>query len=163
MSFGEGAAPDLSTLRGKTFPTIRQFTVVLENRVGQLLMEVLRRFEGSQVRIVALSINDATECSVVRMILSYPDIGREILERAGLAIIETELVGVALDDEPNPILSVCSALMQAEINIIQITSLLGAPGRRKCIALMVDNLHGALETLRQKEIDVISEEDLAEE
>ena len=63
-----------------------------------LVMEVLRRFEGSRVRIVALSINDATECSIVRMIVSYPDIGREILERAGLSIMETELVGVVLDD-----------------------------------------------------------------
>ena len=80
-------------------PTIRQFTVFLENRVGQLL-EVVRRFEGSKVRIVALSINDATECAFVRFLLSHPEQGREILERAGLAMIESDLIGVELPGWP---------------------------------------------------------------
>ncbi len=53
MSLGEGgsSAIDFSTMRGRNYPTIRQFTVFLENRVGQLL-EVVRRFENSRVRIV---------------------------------------------------------------------------------------------------------------
>ena len=54
MSIGEGAGTDFATMRGRNYPTIRQFTVFLENRVGQLL-EVVRRFEGSKVRIVAKS------------------------------------------------------------------------------------------------------------
>ena len=57
-------------MRGRNFPTLRQFTVFLENRVGQLL-EVVRRFEGSKVRIVALSINEASECAFVRLVLSH--------------------------------------------------------------------------------------------
>ena len=81
MSIGEGTGLDFATIRGRDYPTIRQFTVFLENRVGQLL-EVVRRFEGSKVRIVALSINDATECAFVRFLLSHPEQGREILERA---------------------------------------------------------------------------------
>ena len=67
MSIGEGAGTGFATMRGRNYPTIRQFTVFLENRVGQLL-EVIRRFEGSRVRIVALSINDATECAFVRFL-----------------------------------------------------------------------------------------------
>src|SRR5512134_506895 len=98
MSIGEGTGTGFATLRGRDYPTIRQFTVFLENRVGQLL-EVIRRFEGSRVRIVALSINDATECAFVRFLLSHPEQGREILERAGLAIIESDLIGVELPDD----------------------------------------------------------------
>ena len=55
---GEGGGIDFATARGRNWPTLRQFTVFLENKVGQLL-EVVRRFEGSRVRIVALSINDS--------------------------------------------------------------------------------------------------------
>ena len=72
MSVGEGTDIGYSAMRGRDYPTIRQFTVFLENRVGQLL-EVVRRFEGSKVRIVALSINDATECAFVRFLLSHPE------------------------------------------------------------------------------------------
>src|SRR6186997_3494851 len=118
MSFGEGSGTDFATMRGRNYPTLRQFTIFLENRVGQLL-EVVRRFEGSRVRIVALSINDATECAFVRFLLSHPEQGREILERAGLAMIESDLLGVELPEGPQPLLQVCTALLQVEVNIVQ--------------------------------------------
>src|SRR5436190_13305723 len=107
MSIGEGTGIGYSTMRGRNYPTIRQFTVFLENRVGQLL-EVVRRFEGSKVRICALSINDSAECAFVRFLLSHPEQGREILERAGLALIESDLIGVELPNEPQPLLRVCT-------------------------------------------------------
>lgn len=97
MSIDEGAGVGLSTTRGRNYPSIRQFTVFLENRVGQLL-DVIRRFEGSTVKIVALSITDAAECAFVRFLLSHPEEGREVLERAGLAIIESDLIGVELPE-----------------------------------------------------------------
>jgi len=159
MSIGEGTGVDFSTMRGRDYPTIRQFTVFLENRVGQLL-EVVRRFEGSKVRIVALSINDATECAFVRLLVSHPEQGREILERAGLAMIESDLVGIELPDSPQPLLQVCTALLQAEINIVQAYPLIVRPHGRPAVALMVDNLDMAQETLKAKHFKLISENDL---
>ena len=47
MSVGEGTGVGFAIMRGRDYPTLRQFTVFLENRVGQL-MEVVRRFEGSR-------------------------------------------------------------------------------------------------------------------
>ena len=162
MSIGEGAGVGFATMRGRDFPTIRQFTVLLENRVGQLLA-VLRRFEGSRVRIVALSINDATECALVRFLLSHPEQGREILERAGLAIIETDLIGVELPEGTQPLLQVCTALLQAEVNIVQAYPLIIRPHGNPAVALMVDNLEMAMETLNSKGFTMITEGDLADE
>ena len=104
MSTGEGSGSgtEFATMRGRDYPSIRQFTVFLENRVGQLL-DVVRRFEGSHVRIVALTISDSTECALVRFLLSDPEQGREILERAGLVtkqrigrrkVVRTNLAGL---------------------------------------------------------------------
>lgn len=160
MSIGEGTNVDYTTLRGRDYPTIRQFTVFLENRVGQLL-EVVRRFEGSKVRIVALSINDATECSFVRFLLSHPEQGREILERAGLAMIESDLLGIELPNCPQPLLQVCTALLQAEVNIVQAYPLIVRPHGRPAVAIMVDNPEMALETLNSKGFTMITENDLA--
>lgn len=162
MSSGEGAGTGFATMRGRTFPTIRQFTVFLENRVGQL-MEVIRRFEGSRVRIVALSISEATECAFVRFLLSHPEQGREILERAGLALIETDLIGIELPASPQPLLEICTALLQAEVNIIQAYPLIVRPHGRPAVAIMVDNLEMALETLGAKGFTMISEGDLQDE
>ena len=160
MSADEGMGTQFATMRGRSFPALKQFTVFLENRVGQLL-EIVRRFEGSRVRIVALSINDATECSFVRFVLSHPEQGREILERAGLPLIETDLVGIELPDGPQPLLQVCTALLAAEVNIIQAYPLMMPPGEKPSVALMVDNMDMAFETLGAKQFRIITEADLA--
>jgi hypothetical protein len=148
-------------MRGRNYPTIRQFTVFLENRVGQLL-EVVRRFEGSKVRIVAFSIADATECAFVRFLLSHPEQGREILERAGLPMIETDLLGVELPEGTQPLLQICTALLAAEVNIVQAYPLIVRPHGRPAVALMVDNTDMATETLAAKGFTMITEGDLAD-
>ncbi|MCA9242178.1 MAG: acetolactate synthase [Planctomycetales bacterium] len=161
MSSGEGLGTNYMTSRGRDYPAITQFTVFLENRVGQL-MEVVRRFEGSNVRIVALTISDSTECALVRFVLSDPEVGREILERAGLALVETELVGVELPHTSQPMLQVCTALLAAEVNITQVYPLLMRPTNRPSVAIMVDNIEHALETLESKGFHLIHEDELKE-
>jgi hypothetical protein len=159
MSTGDAAGTGFSTMRGRNYPAIRQFTAFLENRVGQL-QEVIRRFEGSKVRIVALSITNSSECAFARFLLSHPEDGREILERAGLAIIESDLIGVELPEGPQGLLQICTALLQAEVNIIQAYPLLIRPHGRAAVALMVDNIDTGLETLAAKGFAMITEEDL---
>jgi len=162
MSSDEGIGAGLSTMRGRGYPSIRQFTVFLENRVGQLL-EVVRRFEGTAVRIVALSITDSAECAFVRFLLSDPEEGREVLERAGLAIIESDLIGVELPEGPQGLLQICTALLQAEVNIVQAYPLLVRPHGRPAVALMVDNIDIGLETLASKGFVMVTEADLTAE
>ncbi|MEO2021152.1 MAG: acetolactate synthase [Pirellulaceae bacterium] len=162
MSVGEGNPTNFSTMRGRSHPALRQFTVFLENRVGQLL-DVIRRFEGSRVRIVALSINDATECAFVRFLLSHPEQGREILERAGLPMIETDLIGIELPNDAQPLLRVCKALLQAEINLIQAYPLFIRSNGNPVVALMVDNIETALETLATEGLTTICEDDLTDD
>ncbi|MCA9235908.1 MAG: acetolactate synthase [Planctomycetales bacterium] len=159
MSSGDQSSTDFATMRGRDYPSIRQFTVFIENRVGQLL-EVVRRFEGSNVRIVALTISDSTECAVVRFLLSDPEAGRELLERAGLAIIESDLIAVELPDTQQPLLQVCTALLQAEVNITQVYPLLSRPRNKPVVALMVDNIEMAIDTLADKGFVAINEDDL---
>ncbi|MEZ6133350.1 MAG: acetolactate synthase [Pirellulaceae bacterium] len=159
MSVGEGSATGFTTARGRDYPSIRQFTVFLENRVGQLL-EVVRRFEGTGIRIVALSISDSAECAFVRFLLSHPERGREILERAGLAIIESDLIGVELPSGNQPLLQVCSALLQAEINIVQAYPILTHEGAKPAVAIMVDNTEMALDVLNSKGFTMINEDNL---
>jgi hypothetical protein len=159
MSAGAGIGTGFATARGRNYPAIRQFTVFLENRVGQLL-EVIRRFEGTKVRIVALSISDSAECAFVRFLLSHPEEGREILERAGLMIIETDLIGVDLPEGSDALLRICTALLQAEVNIIHAYPLFIHPRGRASVALMVDNIEMGQETLAAKGFNMITENDL---
>ena len=55
MSFGDKDSLSPSTMRGREWPCLRQFAVVLENRVGSL-HQLLRHLEGHDLRVIALSI-----------------------------------------------------------------------------------------------------------
>ena len=152
------AGDDCSTSQVEEFPSIRQFTVFLENRAGQLL-EVLRRFRGSEVRILALNMIDANEYCIARLVLSHPEEGREILERAGLALTESELICVFVDRK-EPLLDICTALLQAEVNLIQSYPLLVQPDNGTVIAVMVDNIQLAQRTLHNSNIQMLDENEL---
>jgi hypothetical protein len=96
-------------------------------------------------------------------VLSHPEQGREILERAGLALIESDLIGVELPEDRQPLLRVCMALLQAEVNIIQTYPLLVRPHGRPAVALRVDNIEMGMETLANKRFTMITEGDLDHE
>src|SRR3954470_1029085 len=90
-----GSAIDFATARGRDWPSVRQYNVFVENRVGNLLT-VVRQFESTDIRIVALSVVDSADCAIIRMVLSDPERAREIFDRAGLPITETDLLVVEL-------------------------------------------------------------------
>src|SRR5215470_2266075 len=88
---GSGAGVDFETARGRDYPSVRQFNVFVENRVGNLL-SVVRRFEGSDNRIVSLTVVDSADCAIIRMVLADPERAREIFDRHGLPVTETDLL-----------------------------------------------------------------------
>ena len=159
MSIGGRSNLGFRTMRARDWPSIRQYSVFLENRVGQLL-EVIRRFDGTKVRIVALSIIDSADCAIIRMVLSHPEQGREILERAQLAVAESNLLVVEFPQCEQPLVEICTALIQAEINIHYAYPLIVHPNGRAAIALHVDSHETAVQTLRDKHFHVLTEADL---
>ena len=60
MSFGEtgGGEIDFETMQARNWPSVCQFSVFIENRVGQLL-ELVRAFQGTKGKIIGLSISDS--------------------------------------------------------------------------------------------------------
>jgi hypothetical protein len=159
LGAGGGSELDFETMRGRNWPTVTQFSVFLENRVGQLL-EVVRSFQGSKVKIVGLSIADAADCCILRLMLSHPEQGREILNLAEKAFAENELVVAELPTGPTALIELCTALLQAEVNIHYAYPLIVHPHGRAAVALHVDNVEQAGVTLHNMGFEVLCEADL---
>jgi hypothetical protein len=161
MSLGEGGGSELDfeTLEGRTWPSITQFSIFLENRVGQLL-ELVRTFQGSKVKIVGLSIADSADCCIVRLVLSHPEQGRELLELAELPFAENQLLVVELPHGPQSLAEICSALLQAEINIHYAYPLIVHPLGRAAVALHIDNIEQGGQVLRDMGFEILCEADL---
>ncbi|MHC5541576.1 acetolactate synthase [Singulisphaera rosea] len=162
MSFGEagGSEVDFETMHGRNWPSIAQFSVFLENRVGQL-REVTRAFHGSKVKIVGLMISDSADCSIIRLILSHPEQGREILALHKLAFAENELLVAELAAGPNSLADLCTALLQAEINIYYAYPLIIHPHGRCAVAMHVDNIEQAGTALHAMGFEIVCEADLS--
>ncbi len=161
MSFGEsgGSEVDFETMQGRNWPSVTQFSVFLENRVGRLL-EVVRAFQGSKVKIVGLSISDSADCCIIRLILSHPEQGREILGLKKVAFAENELLIAEMPTGPHSLVELCSALIQAEINIHYAYPLIVHPRGRSALAIHVDNIEQAGVSLHSKGFEILSEADL---
>jgi len=78
-------------------------------------------------------------------------------------MIESDLVGIELPTGTQPLLQVCTALLQVEVNIVQAYPLFVRPHGKPAVALMVDNIEMALETLSGKGFTMITEADLSVE
>jgi hypothetical protein len=160
MSTGEGSSGiDYATARGRDWPSVRQFNVFLENRVGALL-SVVRRFEATDIRIVSLTVNDLADCAIIRIVLSDPERGLEILRQASLSVTESDLLVVQLPDGAHPLPRICKALLAAEINIDYAYPLLVGPEGKPALALRVDEHETAVATLRRQGFTIFTEGDL---
>jgi len=159
MNFGGDATIDPSTMRGRDWPTLKQFGVFLENRVGNL-NSLLRHLEGHDLRIIALSIVNSVDSAVVRLMLDNYERGRGLFDLSGFTVFETDLIGVELPDDPQPYVKICMALLQAEISIHYTYPLLYRRHGRAAIALYVDDIDLGLKTLADKGHRIVTEKDL---
>ena len=161
MSFGEGAGIDFDTARGRDWPSVRQFNVFLANRIGAL-MDVVRRFEVTDVRIVSLTVVDSADCAIIRMVLSDPERALEIFHQGKMMVTESDLLVVKLPDNDQPLLTIFKALLVAEINIHYAYPLMigVGPFGHTAVALHVEDHETALTTLNSQGFTIFSETDL---
>ncbi|MFN4259186.1 MAG: acetolactate synthase [Gemmataceae bacterium] len=150
---------DFDTARGRDWPSVRQFNVFLDNRMGGLL-HVVRHFETTDVRIVSLMVVDLADCAVIRMVLSDPERALEIFHQVDLPVTESDLLVVQLPDGPHPLLQICKALLAAEININYAYPLLLNPRGHAALALNVEDHETAVQTLIRQGFTILTENDL---
>lgn len=162
MSFGGDDHIETSTIRGRDWPTLRQFCVFMENRVGGLY-DLLRHLERNEIRVVALSIANSVDCAIIRVMVNNTERAREVFQLSKFAFSESDLVGVELPDDPQPYLRICMALLAGEINISYTYPLLYRRQGRGGIAMYVDDVETAMRILTEQGLTVITENNLQDD
>lgn len=149
------------TMQGYAAPSVRQFSIFLENRVGKLL-DLLRHFdEASHVHVVGINVIDSSDHAVIRMIPDNSTAARKMLNDLGINFTETDVI-VAVIDESHSIADLCLYLLGAELNILFLYSLIqqSAIGD-STIAVAIDDLTLAGQLLLKKGFNLLGEADLA--
>jgi hypothetical protein len=152
----------LQTMESHDSPTVRQQSVFIENRVGQLL-RLARLFDHTEIRILAVSVVYSVDCAICRMILDDPDRAYDVMTGERFQVSETELVVVSLPHGKRALLHTWAALLQGEVNISYTYPLLVQPRGSPAIAVLPDNLELAIRVLRDHNFDVLSQSDLLDD
>lgn len=147
------------TAESHDLPTVRQSSVFIENRVGQLL-RLTKLFDHADIRVLAVSVVYSVDCAICRMILDKPEEARVALQEAGFQISETELLVVSLPHGRRALLDMWAALLTGEINIHYTYPLLTQPHGNAALAVLPDNIEQAVVVLRNRKFDILSQQDL---
>lgn len=148
------------TARAPTGSYVRQFSVFLEARSGRLLA-LARLFESAGLHILGLSVVDATDATVVRLVADDPDAAARLLDEGCVPYSRADLVVVELADIAHGTSGVFAALHSAEVDVYHAYSLLGRPGGRPLLALCVEDNDVAAEALQRQGIRVLRQADLS--
>lgn len=117
---------------------IKQISVFLENRSGRL-WELTDTLGKSGVNMRALSIGEAADFGVVRMIVNDPDAAQKMLTEAGFTVAETEVLAVEIPDVPGGLASVLGALKDAGINIEYAYAFVARSGEKAIVSMRVED------------------------
>lgn len=154
--------PETAAASGFERTSLRQFNVFLENRVGRLSL-LLHSLEDGCQGVNAINIEESADAALVRLICADPVQGRRCLLDAGFSFSESDVLAVVLPvHKEMPLISICRALLSAEINVHYAYPML------KCrlgpaIVLYVDDRTLAGQILIRKGFQLVGESDLKSE
>jgi len=141
-------------------PQVRQFSVFLQNKVGALL-EVVKLINAHSIVVLALSIQDSSESSIGRMVVSDPDHVASLFREHDIPFSECEVLVVELREGADDLSKVLSALLMAEVNIFFSYPLLIRPRGRAVLAMHVDDIECSSSVLRGDSFKILTQADLS--
>ena len=141
------------------FRPVIQFSIHADNKVGRL-NEIIGLLGVHEVHIMALSILDTTDSSIIRIIVDYPEEAQKLLIEHQFSFVQSELIAVELIDE-SEIRKITCALVQAEINIHYTYPFLSRPNDRSALAISLEDNDLAADTLERHQLKVIGQDDIA--
>ncbi len=141
---------------------VKQLSFFIPNRLGAL-QRILAKLDEQPVRICAISILDAADHAVVRLIVNRPAPAMTALIEQGVPVFESELLGVALrPDRPEiGIRRVLAALLAAEVKVEYVYALIVRVAGRPIVALHVDDPELAGKVLTDLGLGLVGQDELA--
>lgn len=128
--------------------THTQFSVFLVNR-PVVLTQVCRALAEAKVNIIALTMMDAMEHGVMRIVSSDVDKARDSLQQMNFTFTETKVLAVEMPNKPGSAADVCEKLASAKCNISYMYC--STAGGGKAIGIFkVANIDKAMKALESK-------------
>ena len=136
--------------------TIKQLSVFLENREGRL-DEVLQILADNDVNIVALSLADTSDFGMVRMVVSDPYRGKNVLKENGITSMITDVVALRVPHATGSLSKAMHLIVEEGLNIEYMYAF--ANGADASAVLKTDNPDKLVKILREGGFSVWNEDE----
>lgn len=139
---------------------VMQFSVFLPSKLGAL-MRLVKLLDDAHVSVLGLSLHDSTDATVVRMVVSDPDVVEQVFYERGIPFSMVELLAVELADGPVGLSFCLSALLEGEVNVLFSYPLLSQPTRGAALVMHVEDNEFGVDVLQRNGFKVLFQEDLS--
>ena len=129
--------------------TDTQFSVFLANKPN-ILAQVCQRLADDKVNILALSMMDATEHGVLRLVVENPERARASLAAVNVPTAETTVLLTALPNHPGAMADVVERLASNHISVNYAYCTTGAPGGHTLGVFRVSDVKKATQLLDER-------------
>ncbi|MDX1680226.1 MAG: hypothetical protein R3242_05800 [Akkermansiaceae bacterium] len=139
---------------------VRQFSVMLPNRVGALAAMV-KLLRGQNIEVLGLSVQDSRDATVARLVVSDPESTETLFIERGFAHAINDIVVIAFRESATELLQCLDTLMVAETNIDFAYALLPCPEGQSMLAMHVEDYEFAVAILHQSGFKLMYQRDLS--
>jgi hypothetical protein len=138
---------------------IHQISIFLENRTGQLA-EITRLLADKGINLRAISIAEATEYGVLRIIADDAERATTVLLENGNILSKTPVIVVSVPDQPAGLSEILSLLADGKVDISYMYSLFTHQDGKAYMVFRVDDEEKFLELLKGHNIFPVTKEEL---
>lgn len=146
------------TMVGTPPEHVRQFSVFVPNRMGRMY-QVVTLLAEREVHVVALSVLDTTDSTILRFLVDDPDRARALLSEHNLPFTENPVVCVEFDYE-RQLQEILAALCEAELNLHYVYPFLIRPGNKPALVISLEHSEVAEDSLRRHQFRIIYQADI---
>ena len=138
---------------------VRQISVFLENKAGRL-SDFTKVLGDNNVDISALSIADTAHFGILRLIVNNPDLAETVLKKNGYTVSISNVIAIAIDDNPGALAKALEVLTDEDITIEYIYAFTGKTENKALVVLKVEDIEKATELLRSRNIRVLDDSEV---
>jgi len=138
---------------------IKQISIFVENKPGRMA-GVAKALGDAGVNIRALTIAEAGDFGVIRMVVDDTESGYAALREKGFMVSETDVLAVEIKDVPGGLYEIANSLGMNNINVEYAYAFVTAKAERAMLILRVDDVKRATEVLSEAGVRVATREEI---
>ncbi len=138
---------------------IKQISLFVENRPGRMA-KVAKTLSDAGVNIRALTIAEAGDFGVIRMVVDDPEKGHKVLKENAFTVSMTDVLAVEMKDTPGGLYEIVNTLGQSGVNVDYAYAFVTAKAQRAMLILRVDDIGKARAVLGEKGVKMATREEI---